>query len=331
MKKRFVAAAAALALGTGAIAAGASQEGVRMIEAVYGNIKIAVNGAVVEPKDAQGKTVEPFINGGTTYLPVRAVAGALGCEVDWDAKNSTVVIESPKAEGAPAVVKEIEKGELVYENALASEKDVEGWIMEGQAKVTFPNGKMKMESVLDASKGQAANFVYWCPEKMPDNIVMEWDFTPLSNEGLAIMFFGANGQGGKDLFDKSLAERTGQYKQYHSSDINAYHVSYYRRSEPSERAFNVANLRKSAGFNMVAQGADPIPTADYKGGEAYHIRVVKLTDTVEFYINDLAVFSFTDDGKTYGDYIRDGYIGFRQKAPLVGEYSNLKVYSAKVK
>lgn len=330
MKKRIAAASAVAVLCAGAVTINAAQDGAvtKMIEASYNNIKLAVNGVLTETKDAEGKTVEPFINDGTTYLPVRAVAEALGCKVDWNGESSTVTIEQPKVQTAAA---EVEKGEIVYENALASEKDVEGWIMEGQAKVTFPNGKLQMESVLDASAGQAANFVYWCPEKMPDNIIMEWDFTPLSNEGLAIMFFGANGQDGKDLFDKSLAERTGQYKQYHSSDINAYHVSYYRRSEPSERAFNVANLRKSVGFHMVAQGADPIPTAEYKGEEPYHIRVVKLTDTVKFYINDLLVFTFNDDGKTYGDYIRDGYIGFRQKAPLVGEYSNLKIYNARVK
>ncbi len=303
----------------------------KLIEVEYSNIKLNIDGKETVPKDANGNTVEPFTYEGTTYLPVRAVSEALDKEVGWDEESSTVSITSKEddKDETPAAKSGFEKGDIVYENPLSSEKDVEGWIMEGQANVSFPEGKMRMESVLDASAGQAANFVYWCPQKMPDNIIIEWDFTPLSDEGLAIMFFGANGQEGKDLFDPSLAERTGQYKQYHSSDINAYHVSYYRRSEPSEREFNVANLRKSAGFNMVAQGADPIPTGKYKGEEPYHISVVKSTDTVIFSVNDLEVFRFDDDGTTYGDYIRDGYIGFRQKVPLVGEYSDLKVYSIK--
>ena len=296
----------------------------KMLEAHYNDIKLEINGALTEPKDANGNTVDPFIVDGTTYLPVRAIAQALNKTVSWDGDTSTVVINDNDEDGKPQT--SYEKGELIYENALASEEDVKGWVMEGQANVTFPDGRMHMESVLDQSAGQAANFVYWCPEKFEDNIIIEWEFTPLSDEGLAIMFFGANGQNGLDLFDSSLAERTGEYRQYHSSDINAFHVSYYRRSEPSERELNVANLRKSAGFHMVAQGADPIPTAKYKGENPYIIKVVKATDQVLFYINDLEIFRFDDDGETYGDYITDGYMGFRQKVPLEAEYANLKVY-----
>ena len=77
---------------------------------------------------------------------------------------------------------------------------------------------------------------------------------------------------------------------------------------------------------MVAQGADPIPTAKYRSEEPYMIKVVKATNQVLFYINDLEIFRFDDDGTTYGDYITDGYIGFRQKVPLEAEYANLKVY-----
>lgn len=330
MKNKKAAAAVCMAavLGTSAVFAASVT---RTIDVEFNDIKINVDGEEITPKDANGKTVEPFTYDGSTYLPVRAISEALGKDVTWDEDTSTVGITSDgSSEETPSDGTEVyEQGELIYENALDSEDDVEGWIMEGQASVTFPEGKMRMESVLDASEGQAANFVFWCPEKMPDNIIIEWDFTPLSDEGLAIMFFGANGQDGKDLFDESLAQRTGEYKQYHSSDINAFHVSYYRRSEVSEREFNVANLRKSAGFHMVAQGADPIPTAAYKSEEPYHIKVVKTTDKVIFYINDLEIFTFEDDGTTYGDYITDGYIGFRQKVPLVAEYSNLKVYSIK--
>lgn len=322
MKKRWIAALAAASLVCGSVVFATTAT--QMIEVVYNNIKITLDGTVLTPKDANGETVEPFIYNGSTYLPLRAVGQAFGKDVSWDQETATVGIKSKDD-----TIKTYEKGELVYENPLASEADVKDWVMEGQAKVTFPNGKMQMESILDASQGQAANFVYWCPEKMPDQIILEWDFMPLSDEGLAIMFFGANGQNGKDLFDPSLAKRTGEYRQYHSSDINAYHASYYRRSEDSERTFNVANLRKSAGFYMVAQGADPIPTAKYRAEQPYHIKVVKDTDQVYFYVNDLEVFRFEDDGTTYGDYIKDGYVGFRQKVPLVAEYSNLKIYKIK--
>lgn len=215
---------------------------------------------------------------------------------------------------------------LIYENPLSSPDDVKDWIMEGKAKITFSNGKMVMESVLDRSHGQASNFVYWCNIKMPDNIKIEWDFSPLSEEGLAILFFAANGNDNKDLFDENLEKRTGPYIQYHSGDINAFHISYYRRSEKDELELNVANLRKSKGFHLVALGADPIPAAKYTSGKPYHLTIKKLTDTVIFIINGIEIFKYNDDSKTYGEHLTDGYIGFRQKTPLIGEYSNLKVY-----
>ncbi len=220
------------------------------------------------------------------------------------------------------------KGRLLYDNPLSSPSDVDGWIMEGQARVTFEGRGMRMASVLDPSAGQAANFVYWCDRKFPDNIIIEWEFSPLSEEGLAILFFGADGKDGKDLFDKSLAKRTGPYIQYHTGDINAFHVSYYRRSETEERALNVANLRKSAGFYLAAQGADPIPASRYRSNEPYRLAILKTRARVEFYVNDIFVFRFDDDGKKYGGYITEGYIGLRQKTPLIGEYSNLRVYEA---
>ena len=52
---------------------------VRTLEATYSGIRITLDGREVDPKDANGAAVEPFAVDGTTYLPVRAVADALGC------------------------------------------------------------------------------------------------------------------------------------------------------------------------------------------------------------------------------------------------------------
>lgn len=58
------------------------------IDVAYRNIKIVVNGKEIHPSS------EPFISEGTTYLPVRDVAEALGQPVDWDGPNFTVTIGS---------------------------------------------------------------------------------------------------------------------------------------------------------------------------------------------------------------------------------------------
>lgn len=64
----------------------------KAISVVYRNIKIYVDGSWIESKDAAGNKVEAFIYNGTTYLPVRAVAEALGKDVAWDSKTNSVYI-----------------------------------------------------------------------------------------------------------------------------------------------------------------------------------------------------------------------------------------------
>ncbi len=69
--------------------------------ATYNNIKIVVDGTRVIPRDVNGNIVDPFIIDGTTYLPVRALATALGKNVLWDSEANAVVI-SGQAEPTPS-------------------------------------------------------------------------------------------------------------------------------------------------------------------------------------------------------------------------------------
>lgn len=59
---------------------------------VHTGITLYYDGVKVEPKDAAGKKVEPFLYNGTTYLPVRAVSGLFGEEINWDGKTHSVYI-----------------------------------------------------------------------------------------------------------------------------------------------------------------------------------------------------------------------------------------------
>lgn len=215
-------------------------------------------------------------------------------------------------------------GDTLYENSLTDPTDVVGFRLEGDAAVTFPQGRMRMENRRDPGEGQAANFVYWCPEDFLSDIVVSWDFWPIREPGLCILFFSATGANGEDLFDPGLAARHGEYNQYHSSDINALHVSYFRRKFEDERAFHTCNLRKSCGFHLVSQGADPLPSIP-DAAPPYHLQLVKSGQHVIFSINDLEIFDWIDDSETYGPLLGGGKIGFRQMAPLIGEYANLVV------
>ena len=213
---------------------------------------------------------------------------------------------------------------LIYSNPLSSESDVKDFILEGSADISFVEGKMRMANILSPEEGQKANYVLWCPEVFPADVEISWSFRPIKEPGLAMMFFSAMGRNGKPITDPSLAERTGEYPLYHHGDINAFHVSYFRRKEKDEREFHTCNLRKSYGFYLVAQGGDPIPDA-VDAAPSYRIKIRKEGADVRFSINDLELFAFHDDGKTYGPLLTGGSIGFRQLAPMIGEYSDLEV------
>lgn len=57
-----------------------------------GGIRIVVDGDEVHPTDANGNKVQPLIYNGTSCLPVRAVASALGKAVYWDGPTYTVYL-----------------------------------------------------------------------------------------------------------------------------------------------------------------------------------------------------------------------------------------------
>jgi hypothetical protein len=220
-------------------------------------------------------------------------------------------------------------GEILYENALAGPDDIDGWRMEGDGAVSFPMGRMRMEGTRDPAEGQKANIVHWCPRDLPDNIRVSWSFWPVREPGLCILFFAARGRNGEDLFDPALAERMGPYDQYHHGDIDALHVSYFRRKHPGERAFTTCNLRKSYGFHLVARGADPIPSVPDAAGP-YRVAVVKAGPHVGFSIgqgdhHDLELFHWIDDGRSTGGVLAGGKIGFRQMTPMIAEYADLTV------
>ena len=81
-----------LSLGSTAFAAGTTT---RQAELYYREVKILLDGKELIPQDVNGKSTEPFIIDGTTYLPIRAVASALGLKVEWKAETSAGAQSTP--------------------------------------------------------------------------------------------------------------------------------------------------------------------------------------------------------------------------------------------
>jgi hypothetical protein len=220
----------------------------------------------------------------------------------------------------------------VYSNQLSGPGDVADWIAEGPVRLgTYDDGgpgnddggpALLLSGALDPDEhGDHAHWTLWCPRELPDHVRITWEFKPIEEPGLAMVFFAARGHGGRDLFSPALAPRTGFYPQYHSGDIDALHVSYFRHKYASERAFRTCNLRKSAGFELVAQGADPLPPAE-DADRFYSMEVIKDGPRVAFSINGLSLFAWSDPA---GVPLGGGYFGIRQMAPLRAVYRNLTV------
>ncbi|MDR1573612.1 MAG: copper amine oxidase N-terminal domain-containing protein [Clostridiales Family XIII bacterium] len=86
----------------GAASAVFASVGAYPLMASFADIRIFVDGKQVDPRDANGASAEPFIINGTTYLPVRAVAEALGMDVSWDNASKSVRIVRADEPTTPA-------------------------------------------------------------------------------------------------------------------------------------------------------------------------------------------------------------------------------------
>lgn len=211
--------------------------------------------------------------------------------------------------------------ELLYRNTFSNDQDIASWIAEGPVNATIKDQALE----LTGGSGINDHFVFWLPQEFPDGIRISWEFSPVKEPGLAMIFFGAQSVAGGNIFDKDLAPRNGSYAQYHSSDIRTLHASYFRRRWDDERAFHTANLRKSPGFHLVTQGADPLPGVNDAKGSFYKVEVVKDGRSVRFSIEGLLLFSWEDTDSSTGPSVGGGRIGFRQMNPLVARYRNLEV------
>ncbi len=121
---------------SGAVSFGANLA--KQISVYYRDIKLNINGKEYTPTNEQGEAVEPFIYEGTTYLPLRAVASALGKQVGWDDKTSTVFLYDEQPE-----IQENDP-KLAWENELYTSIDK-------RLSAIIPKGELDKEILLNIS------------------------------------------------------------------------------------------------------------------------------------------------------------------------------------
>ncbi|MED4584740.1 stalk domain-containing protein [Brevibacillus choshinensis] len=87
-KKQYLAVASAVVLTVGLFPASSdAQVAKKNLSATYNNIKVLYNGNQVST------TIEPFIVNGTTYIPLRMMAGVFNKDINWDGTNYTINVK----------------------------------------------------------------------------------------------------------------------------------------------------------------------------------------------------------------------------------------------
>lgn len=84
-------------------------------------VTVELDGKVIECTDANGNPVSPLLINGTTYLPVRAIANALGLDVQWDGATQSVFIN-----GVSVLAKKTGNINIFINGAAFTAKDVNG-------------------------------------------------------------------------------------------------------------------------------------------------------------------------------------------------------------
>jgi hypothetical protein len=216
------------------------------------------------------------------------------------------------------------RGRLLLDLPLASQDDIDEWILEGPGEVTFKDGWMQMRSTRpDASGGVNGHIVNWCPNDFPADFVAEWEVQVLSDWGLNIVFFAAKGENGEDIFDPSLPARDGTFTHYIKGAVKSYHISYHANT-PGAPGRSTSNLRKNNRFLLISAGPVAIP-ADSR--EVHQVRLVKDGAHIQLQVDGRVSIDYVDPGTDrYGPVYGGGKFGLRQMQWTVARYRNLKIW-----
>ncbi len=218
------------------------------------------------------------------------------------------------------------KGKLVYASKMNDEASMQGWVLEGPAEITFEDGQMVMRSTIPKpTDGSTGHFNYWCPADVPESFIAEWEFKPVSERGLCLIFFSSKGQNGQDVFDEGLPERDGHFQQYVNGALNNYWMVYFSNHRLM-RTTNIARtyLSKASKSRTLAAGQIGVTP----GSKQFHrMRLIKDGAHIQLLANGKVCLDFIDPGgERWGPALGAGKISLRQMAFTVGAYRNFNVW-----
>lgn len=186
------------------------------------------------------------------------------------------------------------------------------WVLEGEGDAWSEDGVLQVRN--------DGHVVLWNTRDFPEDFLLEFGFSREREEaGLGIVFFSQRARDGGDIFAPGLPRRDGDFRTYHSGELDGYHISYV------SSARRTANLRKNAGFYMPSVGNDLV---NDRGTEQNLIRILKVGGLIILESNGEVALQYEDDGETYGPvWTGPGKIGLRQMANMhQGRYTHFRVW-----
>ena len=135
--------------------------GSRNVRVDYSDIKLVINGETGTPRDGDGNVVEPFTIDGTTYLPVRAGANALGMDVSWNGSTHPVTLTGGVDASYGDYIGKARAKEIALDHAGLTYSDVSFVRVEldwddgrPQYEVEFYSGSKEYDYEIDAATGK---------------------------------------------------------------------------------------------------------------------------------------------------------------------------------
>lgn len=213
-----------------------------------------------------------------------------------------------------------------YQASFDDASALKDWRLEGGAGMRVAGGNLVLENTTEPMNPQAtsSHLVCWLTKEMPADFLLEFTVRPRDRQrGLNIVFFNARGLNGENIFEPPIADRDGTFPQYHSGDLNNYHISYWAGGR------GTANCRKNRGFHLAAVGEDLVNTTPANAFQT--VRLYKRGGRIRLMVDDIVSVKFDDDGKLFGPvHTHSGWIGLRQMAHTDScEYGYVRVYPLK--
>ncbi len=181
---------------------------------------------------------------------------------------------------APAIPG-FEKGPLIASESFAG--DLDAWLAEGEIVAHIDGGELHVESHHPHKENPKGNI--WWREQFHSPYLLEFDYRSLSEHGLTMVFWNASGIDGRDL---SSWPRSGNYIEYISGNLRAYHFSFHRFGSGR------SNIRKAPGFHLIASVEDPVPPNDHR---THRFTIAVTGARQRIFMDGRLIHDVTDEGK----------------------------------